>query len=51
MSPIRNLLSGKRREELLAVIDEAREQFTLIRSLAPPLVAAYLRGVVAGLAP
>lgn len=50
MCSVRSLLSGSHREELGPLIDEWREQFVVVRTSAPPLAAAYLRGVTAGLA-
>jgi len=49
MGKIRRLFSGHHREELGPLIDEWRDRFVLVRTLAPPLVAAHLRGITAGL--
>jgi hypothetical protein len=50
MNAVRRLLAGNHREELGPLIIEWREQFIVVRDLAPPLAAAYLRRVTAGLA-
>jgi hypothetical protein len=50
MSPVRRLLTGRHREELGSTLDECREQFVVVRSMAPPLAAAFLRDITANLA-
>ena len=49
VSPVRRLLTGSRREEFGPMLDEWREQLIVIRSMGPPLAAAYLRGLAAAL--
>ena len=46
--PIRRLLAGSPREELGPSLDEWWDQF-VVRTLASPLAAGYLRGIAAAL--
>jgi hypothetical protein len=51
LGSVRRLLKGSRQEELAGFLEEWRAQIATVRSLAPPIAAAYLRDVTANLAP